>query len=74
LTSINTKVMRYVVKQLYQARGACFSPYRDLLQAADPVRLRGINKPRRLAAVDYLQKSTIQERVLHIKLVDGPGM
>jgi hypothetical protein len=44
-----------------------------LVEAADPVRLRGINKLQRMYAVDYLQGSTMQERVLHIKLVDGLG-
>jgi hypothetical protein len=33
-----------------------------------------INKPRWLAAVDCLRESTMQEHILHIKLVDGPGM
>jgi hypothetical protein len=41
---------------------------------ADPVRLRGINKPHRLAVVGYLCESTMQEHILHIKLVDGLGM
>jgi hypothetical protein len=44
-----------------------------LVEATDLVRLRGINKPCQLAAVDCLQESTMQERVLHNKLVDGPG-
>jgi hypothetical protein len=48
-------------------------PIEWLVEAANPVRLRGINKPCHLAVVDYLWESTMQERVLHIKLVDGPG-
>jgi hypothetical protein len=45
-----------------------------LVEAADPVRLCGINKSCRLAAVDCLRESTMQEHVLDIKLVDQPGM
>jgi hypothetical protein len=30
--STNPKVRRYMVNRLYQARGACFSPYKDLLR------------------------------------------
>jgi hypothetical protein len=45
-----------------------------LVEAADPVRLHRINKPRRLAVVDCLRESTMQECVLHIKLMDMPGM
>jgi hypothetical protein len=43
-----------------------------LLEAVDPVRLRGINKPYRLAVVDCLYESTMQECILHINLVDRP--
>jgi hypothetical protein len=32
LASTNPKEVMYVVNQLYQARSACFSPYRDLLR------------------------------------------
>jgi hypothetical protein len=44
-----------------------------LVAAVDPVKLCGTNKPRRLAASDYLRESIMQERALHTKLVDGPG-
>jgi hypothetical protein len=54
--------------------GSLLLPVEGLVEAADPVRLRGINKSRRLAAVDCLRESTMQERVLDIKLVDRPGM
>jgi hypothetical protein len=30
--STNPKEVRYVVKRLYQARGACLSPYNDLFR------------------------------------------
>jgi hypothetical protein len=54
--------------------GHLLHPVESLVEAADSVRLHGINKPRRLAAVDFLYESTMQERNLHIKLVDGVGM
>jgi hypothetical protein len=54
--------------------GHLLHPVESLVEAADSVRLHGINKPRRLAAVDFLYESTMQERNLHIKLVDGLGM
>jgi hypothetical protein len=44
-----------------------------LVEAADLVRLCGINKPHRLTAVDCLRESTMQKYVLHIKLVNRPG-
>jgi hypothetical protein len=44
-----------------------------LVEATDPVKLCRINKPHRLAAVDCLRESTMQERVLHIKLLDRAG-
>jgi hypothetical protein len=53
--------------------GHLFQPVERLVEAVDPVRLHGINKPCRLATVDYLWESTMQEHVLHIKLVDRPG-
>jgi hypothetical protein len=53
--------------------GHLLQPIERLVEAADPVRLRGINKPYRLATVDCLRESTIQEHILHIKLVGGPG-
>jgi hypothetical protein len=45
-----------------------------LVEATDSVKLRGINKPHRLAALDCLRESIMQEHVLHINLVDMPGM
>jgi hypothetical protein len=53
--------------------GRLLHPVDRLFEAADPIMLRVINKPRRLAAIDYLRESTMPERVLHIKLVDRPG-
>jgi hypothetical protein len=44
-------------------------PVERHVEAVDSVRLRGINKPCRLAAVDCLHESTMQEHILHIKLV-----
>jgi hypothetical protein len=32
LASTNPKEVMYMVNRLYQAQGACFSPYRDLLR------------------------------------------
>jgi hypothetical protein len=54
--------------------GCLLQPVERLVDVVDLVRLRGINKPRQLAAVDCLRKSTMQEHVLHTKLVDRPGM
>jgi hypothetical protein len=48
-------------------------PIKRLVEAVDPARLRKINKPDRLATVNYLREGTMQEHVLHIKLVDRPG-
>jgi hypothetical protein len=53
--------------------GCLLQPVERLVEAIDPVRLRGINKPHRLTAVDCLRESTMQQCVLHIKLVDGLG-
>jgi hypothetical protein len=44
-------------------------PVERHVEAVDSVRLRGINKPCRLATVDCLRESTMQEHILHIKLV-----
>jgi hypothetical protein len=44
-----------------------------LIDMAGPFKLRGINKPRQMVAVDCLRESTLQKHVLHIKLVDRPG-
>jgi hypothetical protein len=38
-------------------------PVERLVEVANPVRLRGINKPHRLAVVDCLRESTMQEHV-----------
>jgi hypothetical protein len=53
--------------------GCLLQPVERLVEATYPVRLCGINKPHRMAAVDYLWESIMQKRVLHIKLMDGPG-
>jgi hypothetical protein len=53
--------------------GRLLQPIERLVEATDPIRLREINKSRRLAVVDYLHESTMQKRILHIKLVDRPG-
>jgi hypothetical protein len=39
--------------------GHLLQPIERLVDAADPVRLHGINKPCRLAAVDCLQETTV---------------
>jgi hypothetical protein len=48
-------------------------PVERLVEAADPVRLHGLNKPHWLATIDCLRESTMQKHVLHIKLVDRSG-
>jgi hypothetical protein len=54
--------------------GHQLQPVERLVEAADPVRLRGINKTRQLVAVDCLRESTILQHVLHIKQMDRPGI
>jgi hypothetical protein len=39
--------------------GRLIQPIEKLIEAADPVRLRGINKPRRLVAVDSVLEGTM---------------
>jgi hypothetical protein len=68
LDSTNPKV-----KPVVPSMGRLLQPVERLVEAEDPVRLRGINKPHQLATVDCLRESTIQEHILHIKLVDRPG-
>jgi hypothetical protein len=48
-------------------------PVERLVEAADPIRLHGLNKPHWLATIDCLRESTMQKHVLHIKLVDRSG-
>jgi hypothetical protein len=48
-------------------------PVERLVEAVDLVKLCGINKPHRLVVVDCIRESTMYERILHIKLVDGSG-
>jgi hypothetical protein len=61
-------------KLVVPSLGRLLQPVERLVEAADPVRLCVINKPRWLAIVGYLCESTMQEHILHIKPVDGPGM
>jgi hypothetical protein len=49
--------------------GRLLQPVERHVEAVDSVRLRRINKPCQLAAVDCLRESTMQEHILHIKLV-----
>jgi hypothetical protein len=44
-----------------------------LVEPADHVRTRGVNKPGRLTAVNCLSEKTIQESILDIQLMHGPG-
>jgi hypothetical protein len=53
--------------------GCLLQPVERFVEEADPIGLRGMNKPHRLATVDCLRESSMQEHILHIKLVDGPG-
>jgi hypothetical protein len=39
--------------------GCLLQPVERLVEVADPIKLRGINKPRRLAALDCLRESTM---------------
>jgi hypothetical protein len=43
--SMNPREVRYVANQLYQARGACFSPYKDLFRRQTKSGLAGLAKP-----------------------------
>jgi hypothetical protein len=61
----------YVVNRLYQAWGSCFSLYR-LVEKANVIGLRRINKSSRLAAVDGLREGVMQEHILHVKLMNMP--
>jgi hypothetical protein len=38
------------------------------------IRLRMINKSSRLATVDDLRKGVMKEHILHIELMNGPGV
>jgi hypothetical protein len=60
-------------KPVVPSLGRLLQSVERLVEVADLVRLRGINKPRRLAVVDCLRESTKKEHILHIKLVDGLG-
>jgi hypothetical protein len=72
LASTNLKEVMYVANQLYQAQGACFSSY-ILVEEADAIGLRRINKSNRLVEVDNLREGAVQECILHIELVNRPG-
>jgi hypothetical protein len=53
--------------------GHLLQPVERLVGVTDPIRLCGINKPHRLATADYLREGAMQERVLHIELMNRPG-
>jgi hypothetical protein len=59
LVSTNPKEVMYVVNRLYQAWGAYFSPYKDLLRRQTRSGLRRINKFSRLAAVHSLREGAM---------------
>jgi hypothetical protein len=59
LVSTNPKEVMYVVNRLYQARGAYFSTYKDLLRRQTQSGLRRINKFSRLAAVHSLREGAM---------------
>jgi hypothetical protein len=71
LASINPREVMYVVNRLYQARGACFNPYRDLLRRQTQSSCTGSTN--RLAVVDGLQEGAVQECILHIEFMNRPG-
>jgi hypothetical protein len=43
--SVNPREVRYVANRLYQARGACFSPYKGLFRQQTKSGLAGLTKP-----------------------------
>jgi hypothetical protein len=47
-------------------------PIERFVEAVDPIKMRGINKPHQLAVVDCLQESSILEYIINVKLVNGP--
>jgi hypothetical protein len=49
-------------------------PVQRLVEEADAIGIRRINKSSRLAAVDGLQEGAVQERILHIELMNRPGV
>jgi hypothetical protein len=53
--------------------GRLLQPVQVLVQEVDVIELSRNNKSSRLAAVDGLREGAMQERVLHIKLMNFPG-
>jgi hypothetical protein len=53
--------------------GRLLQPVYRLVEEADVIGLRRINKSSRLAVVDGLHEGAIQEHILHIKLMNQPG-
>jgi hypothetical protein len=53
--------------------GCLLQPIQRLVEKADMIRLRWINKSSRLATVDNLREGVVQEHILHIKVMNGPG-
>jgi hypothetical protein len=51
-----------------------FPPVKRLVEKADVIRLHRINKSRWLAAVDGFWEGGMQECILHIKLMNRPGV
>jgi hypothetical protein len=43
--SMNPREVRYVANRLYQVRGACLSPYKDLFRRQTKSSLAGLVKP-----------------------------
>jgi hypothetical protein len=53
--------------------GCLLQPIQKLVEEANMIGLRRINKSSRLAIVDGLREGSMQEHILHIKLVHRPG-
>jgi hypothetical protein len=49
-------------KPVVPSSGHLLQHVERLVESADPVKLRGINKPHRLAIVDYFRESTMQKQ------------
>jgi hypothetical protein len=53
--------------------GHLFQLIQRLVEEADMIELRRINKSSRLAIVDGLREGAVQEHILHIELMNRPG-
>jgi hypothetical protein len=53
--------------------GGLLEAVERLVEPADYVRTRGVNKPRWLTTVNYLSEKTMQEGILHVQLMHEPG-